>query len=43
VAKLSDDRSARNRVERLQAAFTEGFEFPDLKEARELVSGGAPH
>jgi class 3 adenylate cyclase/predicted ATPase len=42
VAKVSEDRSACERVERLQAAFTTGFEFRDRRAAQALASGDSP-
>jgi class 3 adenylate cyclase/predicted ATPase len=42
LARLSHDPAARDRVGRLRAGFSEGFELPDLKEARAFAPDDTP-
>lgn len=41
-ARLSHDPAARDRVGRLRAGFSEGFELPDLKAARAFAPDDIP-
>ena len=42
LARLNHNPDARDRVGRLRAGFSEGFELPDLKAARLFESGDTP-